>query len=182
MPRVQQRSHFRQCAEAHSDWINDIALCNYNQTIVSASSDGTVKAWNPHSPTNSDPTQIGSHSDYVRCLTYWCDHLSLSCIAGFNVFIVASRNGSRLDHSIVPSSFGTSASRPQSNRSLPSTRQTPPHRNHLYMRLPVIPLVEPLPLDRRNVLSDCGIRGLESGQVCCFPSPCFLGTLTKLSM
>ncbi|KAF9441529.1 WD40 repeat-like protein, partial [Macrolepiota fuliginosa MF-IS2] len=64
------RSHFRQCAEAHSDWVNDIALCNYNQTVVSASSDGTVKAWNPHSPTNSDPIQIGSHNDYVRCLTY----------------------------------------------------------------------------------------------------------------
>ncbi|EKM77209.1 hypothetical protein AGABI1DRAFT_77625, partial [Agaricus bisporus var. burnettii JB137-S8] len=67
-PRI--RSQFRQRAELHHDWVNDIALCNYNQTVVSASSDGTVKAWNPHSTHNSDPTQVGSHGDYVRCLAY----------------------------------------------------------------------------------------------------------------
>ncbi len=66
-----QHSQFRQCAEAHFDWINDIALCNHNQTVVSASSDGTIKAWNPHSSSNFDPIQIGSHNDYVRCLTHW---------------------------------------------------------------------------------------------------------------
>lgn len=37
--------------------------------VVSASSDGTVKAWNPHS--QQDPSIIGTHSDYVRCLGYW---------------------------------------------------------------------------------------------------------------
>ncbi|KIM37415.1 hypothetical protein M413DRAFT_274108 [Hebeloma cylindrosporum] len=64
------RTQFRQCAQAHSDWVNDILLCNYNQTVVSASSDGTVKAWNPHSIIPTDPSTIGSHNDYVRCLTY----------------------------------------------------------------------------------------------------------------
>ncbi|TFK19214.1 WD40 repeat-like protein [Coprinopsis marcescibilis] len=61
-------SEFRQSAQAHSDWINDLLLCNYNQTVISASSDGTVKAWSPHSATPTDPAVIGSHADYVRCL------------------------------------------------------------------------------------------------------------------
>ncbi|KAE9411423.1 WD40 repeat-like protein [Gymnopus androsaceus JB14] len=64
-----QPSSFRQCAQLHTDWINDIVLCNYNQTVVSGSSDGTLKTWNPHSQT-SDPSVIGAHSDYVRCLSY----------------------------------------------------------------------------------------------------------------
>lgn len=62
------RSEFRQSAQAHSDWINDIVLCNYNQTVISASSDGTVKSWNPHSVLPTDPALIGTHADYVRCL------------------------------------------------------------------------------------------------------------------
>ncbi|KZT03081.1 uncharacterized protein LAESUDRAFT_660442 [Laetiporus sulphureus 93-53] len=61
---------FRQCAQVHSDWVNDILLCNENQTLVSASSDGTVKAWNPHSQPASEPSTIGIHADYVRCLAY----------------------------------------------------------------------------------------------------------------
>ncbi len=39
--------------------------------MVSASSDGTIKAWNPHSSTGSEPSRIGVHSDYVRCLAHW---------------------------------------------------------------------------------------------------------------
>ncbi|KIK67364.1 hypothetical protein GYMLUDRAFT_238660 [Collybiopsis luxurians FD-317 M1] len=65
-----QPSHFRQCAQLHTDWVNDILLCNHNQTVVSASSDGTLKAWNPHAQTPSEPSVIGTHSDYVRCLSY----------------------------------------------------------------------------------------------------------------
>ncbi|KAG2126054.1 hypothetical protein DEU56DRAFT_743233 [Suillus clintonianus] len=62
-------SSFRQCAQTHTDWVNDILLCNYNQTaVVSASSDGTIKAWHPHAISPSDPTAIGSHADYARCL------------------------------------------------------------------------------------------------------------------
>ncbi|KAF9035234.1 hypothetical protein BJ165DRAFT_1355739 [Panaeolus papilionaceus] len=61
-------ANFRQCTQAHTDWVNDILLCNYNQTVVSASSDGTIKSWNPHSTTITDPSTIGSHGDYVRCL------------------------------------------------------------------------------------------------------------------
>ncbi|KAI0631871.1 hypothetical protein C8Q77DRAFT_1061553 [Trametes polyzona] len=66
-------THFRQAVQMHSDWVNDILLCNYNQTLVTASSDGTIKAWSPHSHGQTplhEPTVIGSHTDYVRCLTY----------------------------------------------------------------------------------------------------------------
>ncbi|KAI0749013.1 hypothetical protein BC629DRAFT_122493 [Irpex lacteus] len=48
-------SQFRQSVQAHTDWVNDLLLCNYNQTVVSASSDGTVKAWSPHSTIPTDP-------------------------------------------------------------------------------------------------------------------------------
>ncbi|THH15451.1 hypothetical protein EW146_g5015 [Bondarzewia mesenterica] len=61
-------SQFRQSTQIHTDWVNDILLCNYNQTVISASSDGSVKAWNPHSSPVSDPVTIGTHRDYVRCL------------------------------------------------------------------------------------------------------------------
>ncbi|KAJ7155376.1 hypothetical protein C8R43DRAFT_1234971 [Mycena crocata] len=64
----QRPSSFRQCVQTHTDWVNDILLCNYNQTVVSASSDGTVQAWTPHAAGAPDPTIIGTHSDYVRCL------------------------------------------------------------------------------------------------------------------
>ncbi|GAA5947003.1 hypothetical protein JCM3765_002113 [Sporobolomyces pararoseus] len=70
---------FRQCVQSHTDWVNDIVLCNYNRTLVSASSDSLVLAWNPHSEDHHDqvtPTQVGRHGDYVRCLatareTHW---------------------------------------------------------------------------------------------------------------
>ena len=84
-----QMSQFRQSVQAHTDWVNDIVLCNYNQTgtsraaataeihrhsppVVSASSDGSVKAWSPHSPAAAEPSVIGTHDDYVRSLAYWC--------------------------------------------------------------------------------------------------------------
>ncbi|KAK4058019.1 hypothetical protein OIO90_000758 [Microbotryomycetes sp. JL221] len=68
---VKPKSKFRQCIQSHTDWINDIVLCNYNRTLVSASSDSLVLAWNPHSSNHEDqmmPQQIGRHGDYVRCL------------------------------------------------------------------------------------------------------------------
>ncbi|KAJ3754933.1 hypothetical protein EV360DRAFT_86376 [Lentinula raphanica] len=37
-------------------WVNDICPVNYNPT------DGTIKAWNPHSSIPSDPSVIGTHS------------------------------------------------------------------------------------------------------------------------
>ncbi|KZP25889.1 WD40 repeat-like protein [Athelia psychrophila] len=65
-----QPTQFRQCSQTHTDWVNDMLLCNYNQTVVSASSDGSIKGWNPHSSFSTEPFTIGTHSDYVRCLAY----------------------------------------------------------------------------------------------------------------
>ncbi|KAF8327930.1 uncharacterized protein EI90DRAFT_2998333, partial [Cantharellus anzutake] len=64
-------SVFRQGVQAHNDWVNDIALCNLNQSVVSASNDGLVKLWSPHDPTPSSlPSVIGKHADYVHCLAH----------------------------------------------------------------------------------------------------------------
>lgn len=45
-------------------------LCNLNQTIVTASSDRTIRAWSPHSTTNTSPSLVGHHRDYVRSLAW----------------------------------------------------------------------------------------------------------------
>ena len=53
-------------------------LCNLNQTVVTASSDRTIRAWNPHASDESAfaPTMVGRHRDYVKSLT-WARHPSL---------------------------------------------------------------------------------------------------------
>ena len=42
-------------------------------TVISGSSDGTVKAWNPHNTLERGASTIGTHADYVRCLAQWYD-------------------------------------------------------------------------------------------------------------
>jgi WD repeat-containing protein 48 len=44
-------------------------LTQQNSTLVSASSDVTVKVWRPHSGQVNTAQTIGVHSDYVKCLT-----------------------------------------------------------------------------------------------------------------
>ncbi|UTT96985.1 hypothetical protein NDA17_004669 [Ustilago hordei] len=67
-------TRFRQCVQSHTDWINDIILCNQNQTLISASSDRTVKVWNPHDPRHSlSPHVLGTHKDYVKALAHASD-------------------------------------------------------------------------------------------------------------
>ncbi|KAH7889662.1 hypothetical protein F5I97DRAFT_1996070 [Phlebopus sp. FC_14] len=67
-PGTVRHTQFRQCAQMHTDWVNDILLCNHNQTVISASSDGAIKSWRPHSTSSIDPSTIGFHTDYARCL------------------------------------------------------------------------------------------------------------------
>ncbi|SMR58474.1 unnamed protein product [Zymoseptoria tritici ST99CH_1E4] len=59
---------FRQQVQAHTHWINDIALAQNNQALVSASSDITVKVWRPAGEDKLPPQTIGLHSDYVKTL------------------------------------------------------------------------------------------------------------------
>ncbi|KAI0802301.1 WD repeat-containing protein [Xylaria sp. FL0064] len=58
---------FRTSTQAHTHWINDIALVSHNTAIASASSDLTVKLWRPSSQ-DSEAHTIGQHADYVKCL------------------------------------------------------------------------------------------------------------------
>lgn len=48
--------------------MNDILLARNRTALVSASSDLSVKVWQPHAEERQIPTTIGLHSDYVKCL------------------------------------------------------------------------------------------------------------------
>ncbi|CAZ82349.1 unnamed protein product [Tuber melanosporum] len=61
-------------AQAHTHWVNDLALCHSNAALVSASSDLTVKLWRPHAADQLPPETIGVHSDYVKCLATPDEH------------------------------------------------------------------------------------------------------------
>ncbi|KAI8069275.1 WD40-repeat-containing domain protein [Gongronella butleri] len=54
----------------HTDWVNDIVICNQGANVVSASADRTVKIWNPHSEHDQQTHTVGWHADYVKCLAY----------------------------------------------------------------------------------------------------------------
>lgn len=60
---------FRKQVQAHTHWVNDVVLVKNNLGLVSASSDVTVKLWRPHGHETTSAYTIGSHSDYVKCLT-----------------------------------------------------------------------------------------------------------------
>ncbi|KZV24977.1 hypothetical protein F511_01947 [Dorcoceras hygrometricum] len=52
--------------ESHADWVNDVVLTG-GDTLVSCSSDTTVKVWN-RSSGGKCMTTLRQHSDYVTCL------------------------------------------------------------------------------------------------------------------
>ncbi|ODV89202.1 hypothetical protein CANCADRAFT_3834 [Tortispora caseinolytica NRRL Y-17796] len=49
----------------HTHWINSICLAADSTLVASASSDLTVRAWNPISNTS---VKVGQHNDYVKCV------------------------------------------------------------------------------------------------------------------
>ncbi|KAI9265919.1 WD40-repeat-containing domain protein [Sporodiniella umbellata] len=57
-------------SQTHTDWVNDIVLCDKGTCIVSASSDRTIKAWRPYDNSSKTAHTIGTHTDYAKCLTY----------------------------------------------------------------------------------------------------------------
>ncbi len=61
-------TRFRVQTQAHTHWINDIALARHREALVSASSDLLVKVWRPHGNYREEPATIGQHADYVKCL------------------------------------------------------------------------------------------------------------------
>ncbi len=60
------RTTFRKEIQAHTHWVNAILMANFNEALVSCSSDTTVKMWRPYS--DSPVESIGDHTDYVKCL------------------------------------------------------------------------------------------------------------------
>ncbi|KAK0634744.1 hypothetical protein B0T17DRAFT_481010 [Bombardia bombarda] len=64
----QQTTRFRAQTQAHTHWINDIALAQGHAAVVSASSDLLVKVWRPHGSDAKEPATIGQHADYVKCV------------------------------------------------------------------------------------------------------------------
>lgn len=54
--------------EHHTDWVNDCVLCCNGKTLISASSDTTVKVWNAHKAFCM--STLRTHKDYVKALAY----------------------------------------------------------------------------------------------------------------
>uniref|UniRef100_A0A8C8HL63 WD repeat-containing protein 48 n=1 Tax=Oncorhynchus tshawytscha TaxID=74940 RepID=A0A8C8HL63_ONCTS len=54
--------------EHHTDWVNDIVLCCNGKTLISASSDTTVKVWNAQK--GFCMSTLRTHKDYVKALAY----------------------------------------------------------------------------------------------------------------
>lgn len=54
--------------EHHTDWVNEILLCCNGKTLISASSDTTVKVWNAHK--GFCMSTLRTHKDYVKALAY----------------------------------------------------------------------------------------------------------------
>ena len=92
-------------------------------TVVSASSDGFVKAWNPHVLPCSEPNVIGSHGDYVRCIASRCAVISIS--SSGHVTFLRSREqrwiaSGSFDHTIkIWDLNGSSKTEPLANLVLP---------------------------------------------------------------
>ncbi|KAF2428605.1 WD repeat protein-like protein [Tothia fuscella] len=75
---------FRQQAQAHTHWINDIVLAQSNQALVSASSDITVKIWRPYAQDPLPPQTIGLHADYVKTLASPGNHANWVASGGLD--------------------------------------------------------------------------------------------------
>ncbi|KAF2360348.1 WD40 repeat, partial [Trinorchestia longiramus] len=72
-----RRDPFMQAMEHHTDWVNDVVLCCNGRnskfefvffSVISASSDTTVKVWNAHK--GFCMSTLRTHKDYVKALAY----------------------------------------------------------------------------------------------------------------
>ena len=126
-------------------------------TVVSASSDGSVKAWNPHALPSSEPNLIGLHGDYVRCIAHRCAVLYISYLGHLtSCSAVANSAGLHRDHSTIASKSGTSMAPAKPIRLPTSSHPTPQHPNHPSTLLPRTTSDTLLLRDHRNASSDYG--------------------------
>lgn len=65
---TKRATRFRAQTQAHTHWINDIALAQQHSAVVSASSDLLVKLWRPLGTDAPEPATLGQHADYVKCV------------------------------------------------------------------------------------------------------------------
>ncbi|XP_041474967.1 WD repeat-containing protein 48-like [Lytechinus variegatus] len=63
-----EKEQYVQSMEHHTDWVNDVVLCCGGRTLISASSDTTVKVWNAHK--GFCMSTLRTHKDYVKALAY----------------------------------------------------------------------------------------------------------------
>ncbi|KAF6028204.1 hypothetical protein EB796_013473 [Bugula neritina] len=75
---------YLQSMEHHTDWVNDIVLCCKGTTLISASSDTTVKVWNANK--GFCMSTLRTHKDYVKALAYAGDVEQVAS-AGFDTSI-----------------------------------------------------------------------------------------------
>ncbi|PNS18473.1 UBP9-binding protein bun107 [Sphaceloma murrayae] len=101
---------FRQQVQAHTNWINDIALVQSNSALVSASSDISVKVWRPAAQDPIPPQTVGLHSDYVKVLAVPDVHESWIASGGLDRRICIwdlSGSGQKLSINVAEDEGGT---------------------------------------------------------------------------
>eukprot|EP00026_Physarum_polycephalum_P001769 Phypoly_transcript_01771.p1 GENE.Phypoly_transcript_01771~~Phypoly_transcript_01771.p1 ORF type:complete len:891 (+),score=135.94 Phypoly_transcript_01771:81-2753(+) len=74
------------CFEHHTDWVNDVFLCNNNKAMVSCSSDASIKIWDTETAQCS--RTLNRHGDYVKALSY-APQVEIFASAGLdtNIFV-----------------------------------------------------------------------------------------------
>lgn len=101
---------FRQQVQAHTNWINDIALVQSNSALVSASSDISVKVWRPAAQDPIPPQTVGLHTDYVKVLAVPDAHESWIASGGLDRRICLwdlSGSGQKLSIDVAEDEGGT---------------------------------------------------------------------------
>lgn len=70
----------------HADWVNDVLLVHHGERLLSASSDTTIKVWNPADPRESLRTLV-EHDDYVKALAPLSDTAVVSAALDGRVLV-----------------------------------------------------------------------------------------------
>lgn len=76
-----EKNQFLHSFEHHTDWVNDLVLCRDGRTLLSASSDTTVKVWDAYG--GYCMSTLRTHKDYVKALAYARDR-ELVASGGFD--------------------------------------------------------------------------------------------------
>ncbi|ODQ66210.1 WD40 repeat-like protein [Nadsonia fulvescens var. elongata DSM 6958] len=96
---TQSANPYRVYKQLHSNWVNDIALTNNYQSLLSCSNDLSVKLWNPRNSSEA-PITIGRHRDYVKCVSSPGQNTTWAASGGFDgriiIWDIAQMKGEKL--------------------------------------------------------------------------------------